>query len=231
MAGHEAASERRASRAGLCSFAGTARQLGAHSACCRPASQAGRIGDAPQARRSLLCGIDPGPATFSLLSSAAALQAAPRAGRRSRAFWLKLRRQWRRSSLGTRRQPSKARHGRYSEAGFAIVPCWLQQTNQVHFVHSHCVCGDQVLLRLADLDSDAVWLLLTRIAHSGTARPVPSNPRPEILRSWAEMYPRRSSGLATVMPAGSAAVAAALLEEVEKLKPSWHAAVTQAAAL
>ena len=95
-------------------------------------------------------------------------------------------------------------------------------------MHSHCICDCQVLLRLADLDSDAVWLLLTRIAHSGTARPVPSNPRLEILRPWAEIYPRRSSGLATVIPAGSAAVAATLLEEVEKLKPSWHAA-TQAA--
>ena len=122
MASHEAAPERRAPRARLCSFAGTARQLGTDRACCRPASEAGCVRDAPQARRSLLCGRDPGPTTFSLLSSAAALQAAQRAGRRSRAFWLKLRRQWRRSSPGTRRRPSKARHGRYSQAGFAVVP-------------------------------------------------------------------------------------------------------------
>ena len=60
MAGPEPAPEGRPPDGWLCSFAGTARQLGAHRACCRPASQAGRAGDAGQARRCLLCENDPG---------------------------------------------------------------------------------------------------------------------------------------------------------------------------
>jgi len=83
-------------------------------------------------------------------------------------------------------------------------------------------CPDllQVMVSLAEVDSDAVWLILARLSRS--VQPIPPNPASTLFGSWAGVHPVGSSPVAgTTLK--TAAVAAALLEKVRKLDPSWEA--------
>jgi hypothetical protein len=78
----------------------------------------------------------------------------------------------------------------------------------------------QVMVSLAEVDSDAIWLILTRLSR-GVQR-APPNPSPKLLGGWAVIHPAGLPSIAGTSP-GTATVAAALLERVRRVAPSWEA--------
>jgi len=82
----------------------------------------------------------------------------------------------------------------------------------------------QLMVALSEVDSDAIWLILTRLSL-GALTP-PPNPGPKLLSSWAEVHPAGASPVPGSGP-GTAAVAAALLQKVRKAAPSWEARLAE----
>ena len=83
----------------------------------------------------------------------------------------------------------------------------------------------RAILALAALDADAVWLLLVRLEAQDPAGSQArwKNPAPGALPPLSQAFPAgRSAGLPQ-HSAGTAARARALLAQVEKLTPAWHA--------
>lgn len=71
---------------------------------------------------------------------------------------------------------------------------------------------------LAEVDPDAVWVILARLAWEGGAFKAPQPPAPHLL-PVADLFPAN-----TVRPAKQktlATVAAALLEKVKRITPPW----------
>lgn len=86
----------------------------------------------------------------------------------------------------------------------------------------------RAILALAALDADAVWLLLVCLeAQEGAGRLGRwENPNPDMLPPLREIFPAsRATGL-PMHSAGSSARACALLPQVEKLAPAWHASAS-----
>ncbi len=83
----------------------------------------------------------------------------------------------------------------------------------------------RAILALAALDADAVWLLLVRVAAeegSGGA-PAWDNTSPGTLPPVSHILSAGSTARRLTHSAGSGARARALLAQVEKLTPAWHA--------
>lgn len=83
----------------------------------------------------------------------------------------------------------------------------------------------RAILALAALDADAVWLLLVRLEAQDRAGSQArwENPAPDVLPPLGVIFPAgRGAGLLQ-HSAGTAARARALLAQVEKLAPAWHA--------
>ena len=76
------------------------------------------------------------------------------------------------------------------------------------------------MLSLANVDSDAIWAILARLAWQGNMYKAPENPVPGLLPPCSTLFPQRN--LQSAHPKGLAPVAAALLEKVEQLPPSWQ---------
>ena len=74
------------------------------------------------------------------------------------------------------------------------------------------------MLRLAEVDPDAVWVILARLAWEGGTFEAP-RPHAPHLPPVTDLFPpnTRRPGKATAL----ATVAAALIEKVNKIKPPW----------
>jgi hypothetical protein len=86
----------------------------------------------------------------------------------------------------------------------------------------------RAILALAALDADAVWLLLVRAAAgegSGGA-PAWDNTSPGTLPPVSQILSAASTARRPAHSAGSGARARALLAQVEKVAPAWHAHAT-----
>ena len=86
----------------------------------------------------------------------------------------------------------------------------------------------RAILSLAALDADAVWLLLVRLeAQEGGGRLGRwENPKPDMLPLLTQIFP---ASRAVGLPKHSAGIsmrARALLAQVEKLAPAWHASAS-----
>ncbi|CAL5218647.1 g350 [Coccomyxa viridis] len=79
----------------------------------------------------------------------------------------------------------------------------------------------QLLLSLAKLDADALWLLLFRLAQQES----PANPCPRLLPSMQEIKPPQAKSGQTAAR-DVRAVAGKLLGQVSAIEPAWHARAT-----
>lgn len=77
------------------------------------------------------------------------------------------------------------------------------------------------MVSLAEIDPDAVWLILARLAWEGGAMKPPEVQIPKGLAPWSDLFPAPS--VRHLHPTATALVAAALLQKVNQITPPWLA--------
>lgn len=74
------------------------------------------------------------------------------------------------------------------------------------------------MISLAEVDCDAVWAILAKLAWEGRSLQPPKGRAPPGCPAWAELFPKGPP-----QHSGTAKVAAALLEKVSHIRPAWLA--------